>query len=39
MELNVINEGVTAWHFLGPWTGYIIGIIITTAVVILNKKI
>lgn len=37
--MDLINEGTTAWHFLGPWTGYIIGVTLAVVVIILNKKV
>lgn len=29
----------TANHFLGPWTGYIIGLVLAIGLLWLNKKI
>jgi len=29
----------TAWHFLGPWTGYYIGAVAALLVLWINKKI
>jgi len=29
----------TGWHFLGPWTGYYIGAVLTALLVWINKKI
>lgn len=29
----------TPWHFLGPWTGYIIGLTLAVFVIWLNKKV
>ena len=37
--VELVNEGATAWHFLGPWTGYIIGIILAGGLLWLNNKV
>ena len=28
----------TAWHFLGPWTGYYIGIVIAAFIIFMNRR-
>lgn len=36
--MEIIAQTTTAWHVLGPWTGYIIGIVLATTLLVLNKK-
>jgi hypothetical protein len=39
MDSNMGEIERTAWHFLGPGTGFIIGITLTIIFVWLSKKI
>lgn len=40
MTMEILAEaGRTSWHWLGPWTGYYIGITATLLLIWLNKKI
>ena len=37
--MEIIAQSTTAWHVFGPWTGYMIGIVLAAALLVLNKKL
>jgi len=38
-KMEIVETSVTGWHWLGPWTGYILGVTLSAALIVLNRKL